>query len=96
MKYSKALRLVRTMKGLSQKGLADLTNLDQGYISHIEQGKKIPSVEALEKIVKSLGIPLYLFFLLASEKDELKGLSESEAAQLGNRLLKLLLETPKR
>lgn len=94
MKYHNALRKIRLAKGLTQKELAELTNLDQSYISLIEKDKRKPSVEILEIITGSLKVPLYLFFLMASEKKDLKGLSESEANSLSSKLLGLLQEFP--
>lgn len=38
------------------QAVSDLTGYSRVYIWEIEQGKKKPSIEALEKISKSLGI----------------------------------------
>lgn len=91
MNYSKAIRTIRAAKGISQKKLASLTNLDSSYISRIENGKRVPSIEAIESIANSLRIPVYLLTLLASEQEDLKSMPEKNSTIMAEKLLKLLL-----
>jgi len=46
----RAIRVVRTEYGLERKELARLSGLSYPYLSEIEQGKKQPSMEALQAI----------------------------------------------
>ena len=46
-------------KGLSQNKLAQLLDVDQSAINHIEQGRRNPSFELLLKICEVLEIPLF-------------------------------------
>ena len=96
MKYSKALKLVRAARKITQKELAQKSNLDQSYISLIEQDKRVPGIDILEKLTSALEVPLYLFFFLASEKQDLKNVPEEEADRLSRNLLKLFVELPKK
>lgn len=41
---------------ISQAELAELTNLSVGYISHIETGKKKPSLEVLVRVSEALNV----------------------------------------
>jgi transcriptional regulator with XRE-family HTH domain len=71
MDYGKALRIARAMAGLQQKQLADLAGMNSSHISLMEMGKRRPSVQALDKLCKALGIPKHLFMLLGAEANDL-------------------------
>ena len=92
MKYNKGIKLARTVRGLSQKRLAREAGLDPSYISLLESGTRTPSAATIESIAEALRIPPHLMLLLSSEKNDLKNISEDEAAKAGNSLLMLLLE----
>jgi len=91
MKYGKAIRVVRTARGVTQKGLAERASLDQSHISMIERGVREPSVATLEAVSVALGVPLYLLILLASETEDLKGISEEQAGVIGRQLLEIVV-----
>lgn len=48
------IQSLRAKRGISQKGLAALTGIDQGDISKLERGRGNPSVRTLERVVKAL------------------------------------------
>jgi len=56
------LRLLREEKGLSQGDIEKGTGLLRCYISRIENGHTIPSLETLERLSGALDIPLYKLF----------------------------------
>lgn len=91
MNYAKALRTVRAARGISQQELALKAKLDASYVSRIESGDRIPTLEVLGTLAKELKVPVYLLTLLASEKDDLKGLPEKETKDIANNLLDVLL-----
>jgi|SRR5476649_1968993 transcriptional regulator with XRE-family HTH domain len=91
MNVGKALRIVRAAKTLSQKQLANKVGLDASYISMIETGKRVPSMEVVETIAKGLRIPLYLLVLLGSSASEMKGLSSKQGEEMGKALLSILI-----
>lgn len=92
MDYGKAMRILRATRNISQKDLARDADLDASYISLIETGQRAPSQEALKKISKVFSVPFYLFTLLASTAEDLEGVSESQAQELGKSLLQVLIE----
>ncbi|RMH19072.1 MAG: XRE family transcriptional regulator [Acidobacteria bacterium] len=92
MNYSKAIRIVRAARGFSQKRLAAVIGVDPSYISLLETGKRVPSLEVLESLAKALRIPIHLLLLLASEPEDLRGVGVDEAQQIGRQLLEILIE----
>ena len=68
---SKRIKELRTHKGLTVNGLANLAGISQSYLREIELGNKKPTVEYLEYICDALKISLPAFFSIASENDEL-------------------------
>ena len=50
------VRQLREAKGWTQEGLADRAALDRSYIAGIEAGLRNPSVRALARIAKALGV----------------------------------------
>jgi len=93
MNYGKAIRTIRSAKNLEQKELARLAKLNASYISLIESNQRAPSSAALEALAKALHVPLYLLMLLASDAEDLHGISLREANQLGKQLLDIVLTT---
>ena len=93
MNYSKAIRTIRAAKGISQKKLASLVDLDSSYISRIESGERKPTIEVIESIANTLKVPVYLLTLLASEQKDLKNLPQKDTMIVAEKLLQLLLST---
>ncbi len=56
------LRELREEKNLSQGDIEKRTGLLRCYISRVENGHTIPSVETLEKMSRALEVPLYQLF----------------------------------
>ena len=53
------LRSIRESKNLSQGDIEKRTGLFRCYISRVENGHTVPSVETLEKFARALELPLY-------------------------------------
>jgi len=53
------LRSLREQKKLSQGDLEKRTGLFRCYISRVENGHTVPSVETLEKMARAMEMPLY-------------------------------------
>jgi transcriptional regulator with XRE-family HTH domain len=92
MNYGKAIKTIRAAKNLEQKELARLAELNASYISLIESNQRAPSPAALEALAKALHVPLYLLTLLASDKEDLHGISQTEATLLARQLLDVVLQ----
>ena len=56
------LRTFRKQKKLSQGDIEKRTGLMRCYISRVEQGHVVPSIETLGKITRVLEVRLYQFF----------------------------------
>ena len=54
--FGKALRKIRLKKKLTQEDLSLEAQLARVYISELEYGKKIPSIETIFKLSKGLNI----------------------------------------
>lgn len=95
MNYSRAIRTIRAARGISQQDLAKYIKLNASYISRIESGDRVPTLEVVELISKELKIPLYLLTLLASDKEDLQGLPEKETKEIATNLLDILISDNK-
>jgi len=52
------IKYLRESQRIHQADLADAAGVDQRFISHIETGRKDPSVKVLVRIAKALGATL--------------------------------------
>jgi transcriptional regulator with XRE-family HTH domain len=63
MQIGQRLRILREQESLSQGDVEERTGLLRCYISRVENGHTIPSLETLERLASALEMPLYeLFF----------------------------------
>jgi transcriptional regulator with XRE-family HTH domain len=62
MVISDRLRTLREKKELSQGDIEQRTGLQRSYISRVENGHTVPSIETLEKMARALEVPLYQLF----------------------------------
>jgi transcriptional regulator with XRE-family HTH domain len=62
MIIGKQLRAFREQKNLSQGDIEERTSLLRWYVSRVENGHTVPSIDTLEKWARALGIPLYQLF----------------------------------
>lgn len=93
MDYARAVRVLRAARNFSQKDLALNVGVEAAYLSMIEAGKRKPGRDLVERLSKACGVPVSLFFLLASESKDLQGVSADQANLLGKQLLDLLVTT---
>ena len=56
------LREFRRKAKITQAKLAERSGVSQGYIAHIESGRRVPSVKTAKKIADVLGIDWVLLF----------------------------------
>ena len=62
MKIGMTIRGYRLQKGLSQGDIEKRTGLLRCYLSRVENGHTVPSLDTLAKIAQALDIPLAQFF----------------------------------
>lgn len=76
MTLGKRLNQIRKDKGLSQQAFATMLDTSSGYISEIEQGKKMPGSEFLLSLWRVFGVDLNWF--LTGEQKEVASKNEIE------------------
>jgi transcriptional regulator with XRE-family HTH domain len=62
MKIGTTIRGYRLQKGLSQGDVEKRTGLLRCYLSRVENGHTVPSLDTLAKIAQALDLPLAQFF----------------------------------
>ena len=62
MKIGTTIRALRLQKGLSQGDIEKKTGLLRCYLSRVENGHTVPSLDTLSKIAISLDVPIAQFF----------------------------------
>lgn len=65
------VRALRTERGLSMRGLAELCELSPNAISLIERGSTSPSVSTLHRLATALRVPITAFFEGQDDRVEL-------------------------
>ena len=83
------LREERRAAGLSQRDLAERTNVSNAYLSQVERGRHEPSLRVLTSVASTLGVPLESLLaragiIEAGDHDGELHLPRTEAAILGD------------
>ena len=73
------IRQIREQKKLSQGDLERKTGLFRCYISRVENGHTVPSVETLEKFAQALEVPLYQLFYESEQPPALPDFSRGDS-----------------
>lgn len=71
MKIGIMIRGFRLQKGMSQGDIEKRTGLLRCYLSRVENGHTVPSLDTLNKIAQALDIPLAQFFSETSLSQEM-------------------------
>jgi len=74
------LRELRERKKLSQGDIEKRTGLIRCYVSRVENGHTIPSIETLEKMARALEVPMYQLFYEGEKPPELPNLIKRKSA----------------
>jgi transcriptional regulator with XRE-family HTH domain len=102
MVISDRLRAIREQKDLSQGDIEERTGLKRCYVSRVENGHTVPSIETLEKMARALEVPMYQLFYDGEAPPEIPSLppgmptdkdewgSSGEPAKFFKRLRQLL------
>ncbi len=75
------LRALREARKLSQGDIEERSGLKRSYISRVENGHTVPSVETLEKWARALEVPLYQLFYEGEKPPELLHLPKRKTAE---------------
>jgi transcriptional regulator with XRE-family HTH domain len=62
MVIAERLKALREQKNMSQGEIERRTGLLRCYISRVENGHTVPSIETLEKMARALEVPIYVLF----------------------------------
>jgi transcriptional regulator with XRE-family HTH domain len=62
MVIGERLKALREQKKMSQGDIEKRTGLLRVYISRVENGHTVPSIETLEKFARALEVPMYALF----------------------------------
>jgi transcriptional regulator with XRE-family HTH domain len=74
------LRALRKEKKLSQGDIQKRTGLVRPYISRVENGHVVPSIETLEKFARALEVPMYQLFYDGEEPPKLPNLPKRKSS----------------
>lgn len=87
-----ALRLLRIFNGYKSAELAAMLEISQSYVSELENNKKQPTIEVLDKYAKVFGMKKSTLFLFAEslEIEKEKQDQKQRMAYAGMKLLKIL------
>jgi transcriptional regulator with XRE-family HTH domain len=80
MKIGTTIRAQRLQKGLSQGDIEKKTGLLRCYLSRVENGHTVPSLDTLSKIARALDLPITQFFAddSLSRQTSMRKLSDEE------------------
>jgi transcriptional regulator with XRE-family HTH domain len=84
------IRQLREQKGLSQGDIERSTGMLRAYISGVEHGHPVPSLESLERFAAALGITLYQLFYQSNGPEQEHTAPLSEQDKEGERFTLLL------
>jgi transcriptional regulator with XRE-family HTH domain len=80
MMVGERLRALREEKDFSQGEIEKRTGLLRCYISRVENGHTVPSVETLEKFARALEIPMYQLLYDGEKPPQLPNLPKRRSA----------------
>lgn len=81
MVIGRRLRKLRDEKNLSQGDIEKRTGLLRCYISRVENGHTVPSLETLERLASALEVPLYQLFYEGENPPVLSNLSSRQSSE---------------
>jgi transcriptional regulator with XRE-family HTH domain len=84
MEIGATIRAQRLQKGLSQGDIEKKTGLLRCYLSRVENGHTVPSLETLSKIARALDLPITEFFAADAPR------SKASARQLSGEEMRFL------
>jgi len=74
------LRALREEKKLSQGDIEKRTGLFRCYISRVENGHTVPSIETIEKFARALQVPMFELFYDGEEPPKLPNLPKRKTS----------------
>ena len=90
MQIGKTIRLCRNKKGWTQAELSKRTGITVPHLSMLENDVRDPSMDSMKALANAFDLPLNVLIFLASEPEDLVGLSEELKEKLSRAALSLL------
>src|ERR1700747_3162487 len=81
MVISHRIRAIREQKHISQGDIERRSGLKRFYVSRVENGHTIPSIETLEKLARALEVPMYQLFYDRDAPPEIPALPEGASLE---------------
>ncbi len=81
MLIGERIRQLREQKGFSQGDIEKASGLLRCYISRVEHGHTVPSLDTLERFAAALDIPLYRLFYSGESAPPLPNLSQRKTLE---------------
>lgn len=81
MLIGERIRKFREQKGLSQGDIEKSSGLLRCYISRVEHGHTVPSLDTLERFAAALDVPLYRLFYSGDEPPAMPNLSPRKSLE---------------
>lgn len=66
--FGQLVREWRTARGLSQEGFAYRCGIHRTYMTHIELGTKMPSIQVVARIARGFDVEMSALFLALEER----------------------------
>lgn len=85
----KILKHCRKFNRMTQKELSDKMGISRPYICEIESGRKIPTLETLQKYSEVFDVPVSVLFLFAENLDN-KNLKKKVKSFVRKKVIELL------
>jgi transcriptional regulator with XRE-family HTH domain len=79
------IRAIREQKDLSQGDIERRTGLKRCYVSRVENGHTVPSIETLKKLARALKVPMYQLFYEGDAPPEIPVLPEGPSLESDER-----------
>lgn len=95
MNLGTAIKTCRTLRGMTQSKLAELSDVSVSHLCLIEKNKRDPSIATVEAISKALDTPLSVLVFIAAEKEEISELDQGQLDALSTGILELMDGTRK-
>lgn len=90
MNIGAAIKHCRENRKISQKQLAEMSNVSVSHLCLIEKSKREASISTLEHLSNGLNVPLSVLVLLAADKGELHSKENIDLDKLTKLIEKLI------
>ena len=70
MNLGEAIKKVRESQGISQDKISELTGINQGHVSQIENNHRTTTLRTVERFAKVLGLPVPVLIWLSLDESD--------------------------